>query len=195
MRTINGGEYPVNILFFTFINPFRIQLNLITRYIKRQCIRFDWSVEMLLENYESSIQLTVMTKNISRSSSRELNQIPKMNDTHTRAYTIHANKNPLTEKTHRHALKHTWHKRTLLMNIAAPHTYIPLHSFFLIQIMRPEETKQLNENGRERVRKRSLCTSNEHDENEYKIRIYMLNIVVHNVLKWNESNVTYTYTT
>lgn len=101
--------------------------------------------KMLLENYESSIQLTVMTKNISRSSSARAQPNTK-NERHSYTYTTDANKNPLTNTCRDiHTYKHL-PTRSLLMNIAAPHNYIPLYSFFShSNFMRPEETERLLE--------------------------------------------------
>lgn len=99
--------------------------------------------EILLENYESRIQLTVMIKNI-HAAARELNQIPKMNHTDTRKQkpTHHT-----TTWSHIHihfACRHTHtHTRTLSSWILLRHTHIcPSSQFlFLIQMMRTKETK------------------------------------------------------
>lgn len=113
--------------------------------------------KMLLENYESSIQLTVMTKNISRSSSARAQPNTK-NERHSYTYTTDANKNPLTNTCRDiHTYKHL-PTRSLLMNIAAPHNYIPLYSFFFA--FKFYETRRDGET----VRKRDPCVR-EHDVN------------------------------
>lgn len=101
--------------------------------------------KMLLENYESSIQLTVMIKNI-HAAARELNQIPKMNDTHTDSPAHMQKQKPTVKNTHIHTL-------TRLQTYTGAHSpreyccaaYIPLHnSSFLIQIYEDKRDKATN---------------------------------------------------